>query len=403
MISEFFLVKVKEIAEIYSGNSINEKVKVTRYTGLEAGIDYISTKDINFDSTINYSNGVKIPYEELKNFKRAPKDTVFICAEGGSAGRKVAISDRELCFVNKLFAVVARDSVLPKYLYYYFKSEGFIEQFKGSMTGIIGGVSINKFKELYVRIPPLATQQKIVAKLDAIFAEIDKVTAASEANIKNSDLFVRGAIENLIRRFSSDCFVKFGDICYFVRGPFGGSLKKSIFVDKGYAVYEQQHPINNQFDSFRYFIDEKKFNEMKRFEVFHHDLLMSCSGVTLGKIAIVPKNSPKGIINQALLKITPKSGVSKDYLKIVMESDYFQSILWDVSGGAAQPNVPSVKVIKDFLIPMPSVEEQEKFVDIVSSIRSYDLKSIYSEKKISLIDFKNSVLRKAFAGELVKE
>ena len=86
-----------------------------------------------------------------------------------------------------------------------------------------------------------------------------------------------------------------------------------------------------------------------------------------------------------------------------MESDYFQSILWDVSGGAAQPNVPSVKVIKDFLIPMPSVEEQEKFVDIVSSIRSYDLKSIYSEKKISLIDFKNSVLRKAFSGELVKE
>ena len=52
---------------------------------------------------------------------------------------------------------------------------------------------------------------------------------------------------------------------------------------------------------------------------------------------------------------------------------------------------------------MPSVEEQEKFVDIVSSIRSYDLKSIYSEKKISLIDFKNSVLRKAFSGELVKE
>lgn len=265
-------------------------------------------------------------------------------------------------------------------------------------------LDVPAFRQLKLNIPTdINLQRKIVAKLDAIFAEIDKATAAAEANAKNADLFVKGTIEKQIRRLRSNCFVKFGDICSFVRGPFGGSLKKSIFVDKGYAVYEQQHPINNQFDSFRYFIDDAKFNEMRRFEVFPHDLLMSCSGVTLGKTAVVPRNAPKGIINQALLKITPKSGVSKDYLKIVMDSDYFQSILWDVSGGAAQPNVPSVKVIKDFLIPMPSVEEQEKFVDVVTSIKSYDLKNVYSEKKTSLMNFKKSVLRKAFSGELVKD
>ena len=85
-----------------------------------------------------------------------------------------------------------------------------------------------------------------------------------------------------------------------------------------------------------------------------------------------------------------------------MDSDYFQSILWDVSGGAAQPNVPSVKMIKDFLIPIPSVEEQKKFIDIVNSIRSYDLKNIYNKKKISLMSLRSSVLRRAFTGELVK-
>ena len=58
-----------------------------------------------------------------------------------------------------------------------------------------------------------------------------------------------------------------GDVCEFVRGPFGGSLKKPIFKPSGYAVYEQQHAIRGQFDDFRYFIDDAKFAEMMRFRV----------------------------------------------------------------------------------------------------------------------------------------
>ncbi|MCB9426228.1 MAG: hypothetical protein H6584_04275 [Flavobacteriales bacterium] len=50
---------------------------------------------------------------------------------------------------------------------------------------------------------------------------------------------------------------KLGDICEFVRGPFGGSLKKNIFKPDGFAVYEQQHAIYDQFDDIRYFITER--------------------------------------------------------------------------------------------------------------------------------------------------
>ena len=49
-----------------------------------------------------------------------------------------------------------------------------------------------------------------------------------------------------------------GEICGFVRGPFGGSLKKSVFVADGFAVYEQQHAIYDQFDDIRYFIDDSQ-------------------------------------------------------------------------------------------------------------------------------------------------
>ena len=107
---------------------------------------------------------------------------------------------------------------------------------------------------------------------------------------------------------------KFNDVCKFIRGPFGGALKKEIFVSEGYAVYEQSHAIYGDFSKFRYFISEEKFNELKRFSVFPNDIIMSCSG-TMGKFAIVPEKLKEGVINQALLKLTVKSGYEVNFIK----------------------------------------------------------------------------------------
>ncbi|MBK8755024.1 MAG: restriction endonuclease subunit S [Candidatus Competibacteraceae bacterium] len=155
-----------------------------------------------------------------------------------------------------------------------------------------------------------------------------------------------------------------GDICGFVRGPFGGSLKKSVFVENGFAVYEQQHAIYNQFEDVRYFIDSTKFKEMQRFELRPNDLIMSCSG-TMGKVAIVPDNIRAGIINQALLKLTPSSAVSSEFLKYWMDSTDFQNSLNEQSGGAAIQNVASVSILKEIKIPLPPLPEQQRIVGIL--------------------------------------
>jgi len=157
---------------------------------------------------------------------------------------------------------------------------------------------------------------------------------------------------------------KFSEVCRFVRGPFGGSLKKSIFKETGYAVYEQKHAIYNRFDNIRYFVDEEKFDEMKRFELNSGDLIMSCSG-TIGKIAIVPENIKKGIINQALLILSPKKLLSNVFLKLWMQSENFQESLSKFSKGAAIKNIASVKVLKNIKIPLPSIKEQKRIVAIL--------------------------------------
>ena len=67
------------------------------------------------------------------------------------------------------------------------------------------------------------------------------------------------------------------------RGPFGGAIKKEIFVARGYKIYEQQHAINGDFEFGRYFIEERKFKELQSFAVRPHDLIVSCSG-TMGAL-----------------------------------------------------------------------------------------------------------------------
>ena len=155
-----------------------------------------------------------------------------------------------------------------------------------------------------------------------------------------------------------------GEVCGFVRGPFGGSLKKSVFVEEGFAVYEQQHAIYNQFEEIRYFIDHTKFHEMQRFELRPNDLIMSCSG-TMGKVAIVPDNIRRGIINQALLKLTPSSAISPEFLKYWMDSTGFQRSLKEQSGGAAIQNVASVGILKAIRISLPLLREQQRIVGIL--------------------------------------
>jgi type I restriction enzyme S subunit len=176
---------------------------------------------------------------------------------------------------------------------------------------------------------------------------------------------------------------KLGEVCKFVRGPFGGSLKKNCFVENGNAVYEQQHAIYNQFSEIRYFINDEKFEEMKRFELKSGDLIMSCSG-TMGKVAIVPPNIKKGIINQALLKLTPSKNLDIEYLRYWMSSPDFIQRIEENTVGAAIKNVASVKILKEIEVPVPPLQEQKQIVTILDqAFEAIDQAKANIEKNIA--------------------
>ena len=159
--------RLGDIVNLYTGNSINETEKTKNYTGLKDGFNYIATKDVGFDKTINYNNGVKIPFDK-DNFRVAHKGFPLMCIEGGSAGRKIGILEEDVCFGNKLCVFESYLMDYSKFIYYYLQSPMFTDIFNSNMNGIIGGVSINKLKTLIIPLPPLAEQKRIVAKIEEL-------------------------------------------------------------------------------------------------------------------------------------------------------------------------------------------------------------------------------------------
>lgn len=165
--------RLNVVENIYTGNSISKAKKEAEFTGLKEGHNYIATKDVGFDNSINYENGVKIP-KNLDKFRIAPKNSVLLCIEGGSAGRKIAMTKEDVCFGNKL-CCFNNFGINNSFLFYYLQSESFKKVFKSEKTGIIGGVGIGKIRNLLIPIPPLNEQKKIVEKLNNLFYSINKV------------------------------------------------------------------------------------------------------------------------------------------------------------------------------------------------------------------------------------
>lgn len=153
----------------------------------------------------------------------------------------------------------------------------------------------------------------------------------------------------------------------YIRGPFGSSLKRNELKSTGIPVYEQQHAIYATRE-FRYYIDEEKYSQMKRFTVKPKDLIISCSG-TIGKVDLISEKDPIGIISQALLILRANTDiVLPEYLFYFFKSDYGYNYIISRSMGSVQVNIAKREVIENIKINIPSLKEQEKIVKILSNI-----------------------------------
>jgi type I restriction enzyme S subunit len=384
--------KLGEVCEVIMGQSPNGE----SYNSSGDGIPLINGP-VEFGKE-HFSKTIKSKFTTSPT-KYCKENDLILCVRGSTTGR-INVAGFDACIGRGVAAI--RYTKNQKWVnYFILLSRKKIYDLGTGAT--FPNVSAEMIKNLTLPIPPVPEQEKIVSILDKAFSAIEQAEQNAAKNLKNAKELFDSYLNSIFTNKGHDWEIKkLGEVCDFVRGPFGGSLKKSIFKSDGYVVYEQKHAIHDHFNQLRYFIDENKFSEMKRFELFPNDLIMSCSGVTLGRVAVVPDNIKKGIINQALLKLTPKKKIKVHFLKYWLRSSIFQKIIFEYSGGAAIPNVPSAKILKEIVIPYPRIEEQEHFIAKIEIIlaETKQLEVIYQQKLTQLEDLKKSILQKAFNGNL---
>ncbi|EOU3641054.1 restriction endonuclease subunit S [Campylobacter upsaliensis] len=202
-------VKLGDICEIFTGDSINATEKEKNFTHQTSGLNYIATKDLANDTSITYENGIKIPDEFLPSFKIAKANSTLLCIEGGSAGRKVGFLKENVCFGNKL-CCFENIFAFSKFVFYFLQSGEFSKEFNSNINGIIGGVKKESIRHFLIPLPPLREQQEIVKKLD-LLVTLANDFAITKENLKRIEkrieksllkLALEGSLSKLYRRSS---------------------------------------------------------------------------------------------------------------------------------------------------------------------------------------------------------
>ena len=348
-------IKIKNIASLYSGDSINRDVKKAKYTNIEKGFNYIGTKDIGYDNQINYENGVKIPFNEP--FKVCHKGKVLLCIEGGNAGNKIAISEENVCFGNKLLCFntfLFEDT----FLFIYLQSTIFRNVFKSKETGLIGGVSIPKIGDCYIPIPSRNEQLKIVKIVKDFLNKINSINRLF-VDIENLKLKIKSRIISLGVQGK---LLNTDDNYYY--------QKELKTIELGEAlIYEQ--PIN-------YIVQSEDYNDNYKTPV-----------LTAGKSFILGKsNETKGIFKASIEPVlifddftTSHHYVDFDFkvkssaMKILKSSNkenydikFLNYLLSSISINANTHKRYWISIFAKLNIDIPSIKFQQKIVKTIETI-----------------------------------
>lgn len=322
--------------------------------------------------------------------------TITISGSGANAGF-VNLWEQPI-FASDCSTVEVKDSKLDiQYVYYFLlsKQEYIYKNLRsGAAQPHVYGKNI---AELLINIPPLATQQKIVAKLDAIFAEIDVATAAAEANTRNAEALFLSYLNKIYNEyFINSKKYKLGEVCTFQ----GGSQPAKSFFK--YKLDEE----NIRLIQIRDYKSDKNLvyipKKMAKRFCDDTDVMIGRYGPPVFQIL----RGITGSYNVALMKAIPNQKLlTKDYLFYFLKNPLIQDYVISLSNRAAGQSGLNKETIEPYEIYLPSLVEQNTSVIKIELCFTHCQKIITSSqlkfKNMSLL--KQSILTQAFNGELVKE
>lgn len=395
-----------EIAKIFTGNSINEKIKQEKYFGRTNGIIYIATKDVGVDKKINYDTKIKIP--ESENFKIAPKNTTLLCIEGGSAGKKIGFTNQPVCFVNKLCAFVGNE-INSKLIYFFMQTDFFLNQFNAKKHGLIGGVSVKDLSEIIFPLPPIDEQKKIVKRIESLFSKLDSAKSIVQKildgyELRRSAILHKAFTGELSKNFRAENNLSLDDWenlplpCIFSIKS-GATLPIEEEKSTGKIPYVKVSDMNIKENSVQ-IITSSKFVDNCR----QANIIPEGSVIFPKRGGAIFTNKKRYVGVEKIVADLNIMALIPNCNKIFSWYGYYWMLSVDLKEICNGSNIPQInhKDMMKLFLSLPPLAEQKEIVRVLDSLLDKEQRTQeIAEKILQEIDLlKKSVLARAFRGEL---
>ena len=275
--------------------------------------------------------------------------------------------------VSPMYVVFSIDQtkITPEFLYLYLKSP-YVNGKINSLTesGARFRFDFERWGLIEIPVPPLPVQEEIVKVLETFTVlqaelQVELQKRLQQSNFYRDNLLSFGGRTDIKRK-------RLGDICSVITK----GTTPPMFQECGVSFVKTEcfEGIFINKDKLSFVSEEIHNNFLKRSILNENDILITIAGATIGKSVLVPKDILPANTNQALAIIRVNKENNPQFVFHVLRSGIMSQYIKKSIKGSAQPNL-TLALLNDFLVPIPSSQEQEKIISILNRFDTltYDL------------------------------
>lgn len=395
---------------------------INQYVG--SSIDPMKQSDATFElysvpSSVDDYPEIIIGSEIGSTKQSVMKNDVLLCKINPRINRVWKVSqhtDNELLASSEW--IVIRNSVInPDYLMFCFRTQYFREFMLSNVSGVGGSLmrAQPKFVKTYpIPLAPLPEQQRIVARIESLFATLDEAKEKARAvvdgfELRKSAILHKAFMGELTERWRKEHGVGLDSwrdttLSEIVSGFKYGTSEKSTYNNTGMPVLRIPNVGTGtlSFEDMKYLahndIDEAN-------QVHENDLLIIRSNGSrdlVGKCAIVPALSRKFAYASFLIRIKPSERILPNYLMMYLNSTDARTQMFKKAKSSAGINNINSQELGSITISVPTTFEQSEIISVLNSLLTKEQQAQEAaESVLGQIDtMKKAILARAFRGEL---
>lgn len=317
-----------------------------------------------------------------KGMRLHPAGTVLMPKSGASTFTDHRVITTTPGYVSSHLATIKANgkTAVDRYLYYALQTI--------SARAVAGDssyptLSLAQLKAIRVPAAPLHEQLHIVAILDGAYAAIEVANHAATASLAASNDLLKTGVSALLASPGANLReATLGELCEIYQP------KTISTADMDEAAEYPVFGANGQ---------------IGRYQAYNHEepqLLVTCRGATCGRINV---SLPQSWITGNAMVVRPRTPeLSLRFLRRLLEYGFdFRPVIT----GSAQPQITRQSLAPSLIAFPPQIEEQERLADaieeLVAATRTYQ--ALLDRRLALLAELKQSLLARAFAGELTRE